>query len=196
MVVNQEIAKVLQPMDELRVDWGTVGQRHFHIVCDLCTSYLWVKEYQHMTSDNSVSHLSEIMGVFGRALSVGGDSGPSYRGQWEDELGALGIFVEHGGIMHPESQGLAEKKVGLFKEVLARNPARPGREIQELVNAMNRRQGFPAGVGSAASRMFDREIHATLPSLPSAQVPAQQLREKLAASRDRAQGRRKNARAI
>ena len=64
------------------------------------------------------------MGVWGRALSVGGDGGPSYRGLLEDELGAEGIFVEHGGIHHPESQGLAEKKVGLFKECLARNPHR------------------------------------------------------------------------
>ena len=147
-------------------------------------------------SDNSISHIGEIMGVFGRALSVGGDGGPSYRGAWEDELGALGVFVEHGGIHHPESQGLAEKKVGLFKEALARNPSRPGRQIQELVNAMNRRQGFPPGVGSPASRMFDREVRATLPSLPVTQVPAQQLRDNLAASRDRAQGRRKNARAM
>ena len=196
MLINEDLAKVLQPMDELRVDWGSVGQCHFHIVCDLATSYLWVKEYQHMTTSNSTSHLNEIMGVFGRALSVGGDGGPSYRGEWEDELGAMGVFVEHGAIHHPESQGLAEKKVGMFKESLARNPARPGLQVQELVNAMNRRQGFPPGVGSPAGRMFDREIRAILPSLPTAQVPAAVLRDKLAASRDKAQGRRKNARAI
>ena len=68
---------MLQPMDELRVDWGSVGRRHFHVVCDLATSYLWVKEYQVMSTGNSVNHLKEIMGVFGRALSIGGDSSPS-----------------------------------------------------------------------------------------------------------------------
>ena len=183
-------------MDELRVDWGSVGARHFHIVVDLCTSYLWVKEYQNMTVDNSVLHLRELMGVFGRALAVGGDSGPSYRALWEEELSLLGVFVEHGAIHHPQSQGLAERKVGMFKEALAKNPARPGREIQDIVNSMNRREGFPPGVGSAASRMFDREVRATLPSLPSPQAPAQELREKLAASRDKAQGRRRNTRAI
>ena len=44
--------------------------------------------------------------------------------------------------------------------------------------------------------MFDRDLRATLPSLTSAPVQAQHLRDKLAASRDRAQGRRKNVRAV
>ena len=69
-----------------------------------------------MSTENSVLHLEEIMGVWGRALSVGGDGGPSYRAQWEDELTGRGIFVEHGGIQHPQIQGIAEKKVGTFKE--------------------------------------------------------------------------------
>ena len=120
MLTSQELAQVLKPMDELRVDWGSVGNRHFPIITDLATSYLWVKEYAHMTTDNSISHIEEVMGVFGRALSVGGDGGPSYRSQWEEELGARGIFVEHGGIHHPESQGLSERKVGIFKETLAK----------------------------------------------------------------------------
>ena len=196
ILVNEDLARVLQPMDELRVDWGSVGQRHFHIVVDLATSYLWVKEFLHQTTSNSISHLTEIMDVFGRALSVGGDGGPSYRAEYEEELGSMGVFTEHGAIHHPQSQGLAERKVGLFKESLARNPARPGLKIQELVNSMNRRKGFPPGVGSPAERMFDREIRALLPSLPTAREPAAALREKLAASRDRAQGRRKNVRRI
>ena len=58
MLTSQELAQVLKPMDELRVDWGSVGNRHFHIITDLATSYLWVKEYQHMTADNSISHLN------------------------------------------------------------------------------------------------------------------------------------------
>ena len=106
-------------------------------------------------------------------------------------MGALGIFVEHGGIHHPESQGIAERKVGIFKETLARNPSRPGKQVQELVNALNMREGFPPGVGSLSQRMFDRDLRATLPSLTSAPVQAQHLPDKLAASRDRAQGRRK-----
>ena len=79
MVIHEELSTVLKPMDELRVDWGSVGSRHFHVAVDLATSYLWVKEYQLMSTQNSLQHLKEIMGVFGRALSVGGDSGPSYR---------------------------------------------------------------------------------------------------------------------
>ena len=50
-----------------------------------------------MSTQNSLKHLKEIMGVFGRALSVGCNGGPSYRAQWEEELGALGLFIEHGG---------------------------------------------------------------------------------------------------
>ena len=72
ILVNQKLADVLQPMDELRVDWGSVGRRHFHVVSDLATSYLWVREFQVMSTQNSVQHLKEIMGVFGRALSIGG----------------------------------------------------------------------------------------------------------------------------
>ena len=98
IAVNQELAEVLKPMDELRVDWGFVGCRHFHAVVDLATSYLWVQEFGIMSTQNSLKHLQEIMRVYGRALSVGGDSGPSYRATWEEELGALGIFVEHGAV--------------------------------------------------------------------------------------------------
>ena len=65
MLINQELAAVLQPMDELCVDWGSVGHRHFHVVCDLATSYLWVREFQVMSTKNSLLHLREIMGVFG-----------------------------------------------------------------------------------------------------------------------------------
>ena len=148
ILVNQELASALQPMDELRVDWGTVGRRHFHVVCDLSTSYLWVREFQVMSTENSLTHLREIFGVFGRPLSIGGDSGPSFRATYERELGELGVFVEHGAIHHPASQGLAEKKVGMFKQALEKNPSRPGAEIQELVNALNSREGFPPGVGS------------------------------------------------
>ena len=76
------------------------------------------------------------MGVFRRALSIGGDSGPSYRAAYEQELGDIGVFTEHGAIHHPASQGLAERKVGLFKQALERNPSCPGAQIQELVNAI------------------------------------------------------------
>ena len=107
ILANQELSEVLKPMDELRVDWGSVGSRHFHIIVDLATSYWWVHEFAHMSKENSISNLVEVMGVWGRALSVGGDGGPSYRAQWEEEHGERGIFVEHGGIHHPESQGLA-----------------------------------------------------------------------------------------
>ena len=143
MLVNQELAEIIQPMDEIRVDWGLVGCRHFHIVCDLATSYLWVQEYQLMSTQNSLKHLREIMGVFGHALSIGGDSGPSYRAAYEEELGDMGVFVEHGGIQHPSSQGLAEKKVGMFKQILARTPSPHDHQIQDLVNSLNMQEGFP-----------------------------------------------------
>ena len=85
----------------------------------------------------------------------------------------------------------------MFKQALARNPSRPGVQIQELVNALNAREGFPAGVGSPAQRMFGRDLRLELPTLPVQEpVRAAQLREKLAASRDKAQGRRQNCRAI
>ena len=128
---------------------------------------------------------------------MGGDSGPSYRAQWEEALTSRGIFISHGGIHHPQSQGIAEKKVGLFKECLEKNHARPGREVQGLVNALNMREGFPAGVGSPATRMFNRDLRNFLPTLPNADpVVAEELRSKLAASRDKAHGRRKNVRPI
>ena len=197
ILVQQDLAEVIQPMDELRVDWGSVGRRHFHVVVDLATSYLWVQEFQLMSTDNSISHLHHIMGIFGRALSIGSDGGPSYRAAYERELGIIGTFVEHGGVHHPASQGLAEKKVHLFKLALERNPSRPGQEVQGLVNKLNQREGFPPGVGTPAQRMFRRDIRSILPTLP-AQGPllAAELRDKLAASRDKAMGRRSNCRAV
>ena len=83
MLIHQELASTLQPMDELRVDWSSVGLRHFHVVSDLATSFLWVREFQVMSTQNSILHLKEIMGVFGRALIMVGDSGPSYRAPYE-----------------------------------------------------------------------------------------------------------------
>ena len=85
----------------------------------------------------------------------------------------------------------------MFKQALARNPSRPGVQIQELVNALNAREGFPAGVGSPAQRMFGQDLRLELPTLPIQEpVQAARLREKLAASRDKAQGRKQNCRAI
>ena len=150
-----------------------------------------------MSTDKSISHLREMMGMFGRALSIGGESGPSYRATYERELGDMGTFVEHGGIHHPASQGLAAKKVHLFKLALERNPCCPSQEIQELVNALNLREGFPPGVGSPAKRMFGRDLRGVLPTLPApGPVLAAELRDKLAASRDKAQGRKSNCRPI
>ena len=197
MTIHQELASTLQPMDELHVDWGSVVRRHFHVVADLATSYLWVREFQVMSTQNSLLHLKEIMGIFGRALSIVGDSGPSYRAAYEEELGVIGVFIEHGAIHHLQSQGLAKLKVGLFKQAFERNPSHPGPQIQELVNALNSREGFPPGVGSPARRMFGRDLRQELPTLPAQEpVLAAQLCEKLAASRDKAQGRKKNCRPI
>ena len=109
----------------------------------------------------------------------------------------MGVFTEHGGIHHPASQGLAEHKVGLFKQALERNPSRPGAQIQESVNALNATEGFPPGVGSPAQRMLGSDLRLELPTLPAQEpVHAAQLREKLPASRDKAQGRKQNCRAI
>ena len=150
-----------------------------------------------MSTQNSLQHLKEIMGVLRHALSIGGDSGPSYRAAYEQELGGIGVFTEHVAKHHPASQGLAERKVGLFKQALERNPSRPGAQIQELVNALNSREGFPPGVGSPASHMFGRDLRHELHTLPAQEpVLAAQLCEKLAASRDKAQGRKKNCRPI
>ena len=45
-----------------------------------------------MSTQNSLTHLREIIGVFGHALIIGGDSGPSYRAAYEKELGDLGVL--------------------------------------------------------------------------------------------------------
>ena len=65
------------------------------------------------------------------------------------------------------------------------------------MNKLNQREGFPPGVGTPAQRMFGRDLRSVLPTLP-AQGPllAAELRDKLAASRDDAQGRRSNCRAV
>ena len=98
---------------------------------------------------------------------------------------------------NPQSQGLAERKVGMFKEAMERNPSHPGPQVQEIVDALNSREGFPPGVGSPAARMFGRDLRQKLPTLPAQEpVLAAQLCEKLAESRDKAQGRKKNCRPI
>ena len=69
--------------------------------------------------------------------------------------------------------------------------------MQDLVNKLNQREGFPPGVGTPAQRMFGRDIRSVLPTLPAqGHLLTGELREKLAVSRDKAMGRRKNCRAV
>ena len=120
-------------------------------------------------------------------------TGQLMRGNW----GSLAFLLSMEPFTTQLHKALQREKLGMFKQALERNPSRPGAEIQELVNALNSREGFPPGVGSPAMRMFGRDLRLELPTLPNQEpVLAAQLCEKLAESRDKAQGRRKNCRPI
>ena len=100
-------------MDELRVDWGSVWRRHFHVVVDMATSYLWAKEFNIMSTDNSVDHLKEIMGVFGRALSIGGGGtlDPATELLMRGSLGRWGYLWNMGASTTLHPRGFAPRTV-------------------------------------------------------------------------------------
>jgi hypothetical protein len=182
-------------MDRIQCDWGQKSERNFHLVVDHASLFLWCREFRHKTTENTLSHVRQIIQQFGRPLECLSDRGPSYRDTFEEGLEAMGVRCLHGASYNPRSQAIAEKAVGRLKAAIDKNPVKTPSDLQELVSGLNWVASSQTGAGSAADRFFGRTVRGLLPAVPGKMSPeAQQLMlETLKKNRARLAKKFKNA---
>ena len=96
---------VVKPLDKLMCDYMEHGGKNYHVITDMGSGYVWVRETPTRRTQQAVAHLKSVLSMFGCALKVSSDHGPSYREAWSEALAQLGVDVIHGAAYHPQSQG-------------------------------------------------------------------------------------------
>ena len=158
-------------MDRIQCDWGQKETRNFHVIVDHASIYLWAKEFRSKTTENSLSHIKQVINQCGRPLECITDRGPSYRDAFQEGLKALGVGCSHGASYNPRSQSVAEKAVGRLKQAIEKNPIRTPSDLEELVSGLNWVASSEVGAGSAADRFYGRTVRGLLPAAPGEMSP-------------------------
>jgi hypothetical protein len=158
-------------MDRIQCDWGQKESRNFHVIVDHASIYLWAKEFRSKTTENSLSHIKQVINQCGRPLECITDRGPSYRDAFQEGLKALGVGCSHGASYNPRSQSVAEKAVGRLKKAIEKNPVRTPSDLDELVSGLNWVASSEIGAGSAADRFYGRTVRGLLPAAPGEMSP-------------------------
>ena len=129
----------VQLMDILSCDWASLGSSHFLIIVEKVSSFIWAKSYSHMSTNNSLNMLEEIMVVHGRPKLIITDLGPSFRGEFTRRLMELHIDHCTTPAYMPSKNGRSERAVALIKKIINLNPPKSTNNLQELVQAVNSR---------------------------------------------------------
>ena len=63
----------LKPLDRLVCDYMEHGGRNFHVICDVGSGFIWVRETPTKGTQPAVAHVKDVMNTFGRAIQVSTD---------------------------------------------------------------------------------------------------------------------------
>ena len=81
-----EAATDMRLMDVLSGDWMSVGTLHFLVYAEKVSSFVWAKMYIHMTTNNSIDMLTDIIPIHRRLKLIVSDSGPAFRNKYITKL--------------------------------------------------------------------------------------------------------------
>ena len=154
------------PFEKVSSDLFELDGRHYLVVVDRFSGYIFVKELKSLGTKAVTNFLEDLMVMFGRPKSIRTDNGPQYRGDFQAFCAARCIIHETSSPYHPRGNGLAEAAVKSAKFLLKKCHAT--REVfrDALLALMNmpRSDGF-----SPAELFLGRSLRTGLPGLSPAQ---------------------------
>ena len=106
-------------MEEIGLDIMQWGGRSYLVCADRATSYTMVKDLGTKSSAKEIAKsLSKTFAIFGLPRRVRFDGGPHFRGEFITLLENCKIPITPSSPYNPESNGLAERHVGMAKMLL------------------------------------------------------------------------------
>ena len=144
-------------------DLFQVGTAHYIILVDKKTGYKLCCHLKRTTMEEVQAVLSHWFYLYGFPSRLRSDGGPQFRGRFTQWLKSLGIVHEQSSSYNPTSNGLAERSVGVVKNMLKKEGAVKGDRLERLMftlNAMSRE----SGAGSALDHFLGRSVKSHLPN--------------------------------
>ena len=108
----------LLPMEQISCDWATLASKHFHIVRDRATSFIFTRRFPTESLANTTAHLQQIFMANGLANSIRTDGGPTYRKGFSRFLKQMGSVHQLEAAYASSSNGFIENSVTLVKQIL------------------------------------------------------------------------------
>ena len=192
-------AQTKEPMEAVEVPggpWEHVAQDLFQCLGSkwlICIDYYsGFFEIEKMESTNGYSVIKQSKKWFschGIPKKVTSDNGPPWNGEeWKAFARHYGFEHRTSSPYHPISNGLAEKAVGIAKQILIKCSEAKEDPYLGLLNWRNTPRNQE--VGSPAQRLFSRRTRTRLPTIPVNLKPeaqdVQRVREKLEEEKKRA----------
>ena len=111
------------------------------LIADEISGFFKVMRTKNKSTKEAIRCLGQGGTTFGLPYQAKTDNGPGYRDEFQAECKSLGIEVIHSSCYNAPSQGLIERKVGLFKELLKKSISSLNQlQIDELIFEVNARE--------------------------------------------------------
>ena len=153
------------PMDMLSMDLFYTGGRHYVVVVDRFSGFIWIARLHQLDTTAVLKVLNDIVNTFGYPRLVFSDNGPQFRGTFTEFCVKHGIEHRTSSPHNPSSNGLAEAAVKSAKYLIEKCEA----EREDISSALLEWRNTPRADGySPAQAFFGRRLRTSLPSLDTA----------------------------
>jgi len=153
------------PLSHVGVDLGEEGGRHYLIMVDSYSGYIWCNKLNNLHTRAITSQLENWFLDFGFCQNMRSDGGPQFRSEFEKWCLENNINYIPSSAYFPSSNGLVENGVKTCKNLLAKYDS----NFSEFKKALHEQRNAPRSDGfSPAQMMFGRRQRGILPCLPSA----------------------------
>lgn len=166
----QSWKKAIKPMERIHLDHFMFESKGYLIIVDAFSKWIDVYPQRRMTSECVLNALKCFMSVFGIPEKIVTDNGtPFVSDLFEKFCEVNGINHVRTPPYHPQSNGLAERSVGIVKTFLkkARLESKSGKVEEKLIEFLYLSHHSPLtdGNGTPSERMFKYKIRTNFSQL-------------------------------
>ena len=146
-----------RPMEVLDSDLFEYDGKHYVVICDRLTGYIWSERLSNQTSASVIKVLSRICREFGYPNVIYSDSGPCYISfEMIDFAKKHGIVLERSSPHYHSTHGVAESHVKIAKRILQKCHG----NYNEFLDGLARYRNIPRAGShkSPAELFFSRQL--------------------------------------
>ena len=153
--------QISSPMEWVGVDLFFFEGSHFLFMVDGFSQYSWFHKFGPCpTSFQVVQILKKWFLEFGSPKFLRVDSGPQFLGPFVEFCEESSIIIERASAYNPQSNGTAERNLGILKKLLKKS-ARGGDDFLQQFYTMQNMPRTAEGL-SPARLFFQREVRSTM----------------------------------